>query len=196
MQIPRAAVGNCRRGRISGVAGLLARRADSPVIGVGKVSLPPCGEFTPTDATTRTADAAVQVTCSRAGLPFCACVHPQPLPSATPPHERHGLSRNSLRGFRCLAAGNVCPPCGITHVIPLAPAFRCPTKINMTMPSAADQTLPNATCFDGSSHGTVNVYRGTCGFGPIGQTFPTRAAASLIRHRVSYGEALWLFRPS
>jgi transposase-like protein len=91
-------------------------------------------ELASTDATTRAADATVQIDRTSPGLPLRSLLHPQSLPSSSTPTSCPCLSCDSVRRFQTLAPGDLRPTRSMIGTIGLPSAAYYPREGNVTMP--------------------------------------------------------------
>src|SRR5690606_13837541 len=87
--------------------------------------------------TSRTPDAAVQVTRAGTALPFSARDDLWPLPSTAAPDDRRSVSPFAQQGVPDLAAGDVCPDDGVRSRKPRRALKLTWSSSNVTMPPAS-----------------------------------------------------------
>ena len=116
-----------------GCSASVASRRRAPAKSISEQS---GGELASADATTRAADAAVQIIQTSPGLSFCSRIYLRPLPSPPTSTDCLRLSPEPVRRFQDLAQGDVQP----TRRMIGAPCLRSVgcrrLEVNVTMPSA------------------------------------------------------------
>ena len=123
-----------------GCSASVASRRRAPAKSISEQS---GGELASADATTRAADAAVQIIQTSPGLSFCSRIYLRPLPSPPTSTDCLRLSPEPVRRFQDLAQGDVQP----TRRMIGAPCLRSVgcrrLEVNVTMP-AQDFLSPHA----------------------------------------------------
>jgi hypothetical protein len=87
-----------------------------------------------TDATTRAAEATVQIDRTSPGLPLRSFLRLRSLPSSSTPTSCSCLSRDSVGRFQTLAPGDVRLTRSMIGAVGLPSAPYCPREVNVTMP--------------------------------------------------------------
>ena len=90
--------------------------------------------FASTDATTRAADATVQIDRTSPGLPLRSLLYLRSLPSSSTPTYCPCPSCDSVGRFQTLASGDLRPARSMIGAVGLPSAPYCPREVNVTVP--------------------------------------------------------------